>query len=305
MNEHKEKQGSKSKGWKILGIVVLVLIVIGIFTIVRARLRPDWRMIVFGTLAFVFGSAFLVCIEERKEGKLWKWLKGIFVPIIFAVGALLTTHGWNLRDNYFSDRARFVAMAAELNLNQIRVDLLSLSYDEYKTTNNPEKMTALSLPSSHQVCQVLVFSDIQRNDPNLADMVFEYVFAADLLNANLENIDRVCSSHIVSREMVKEIIQSAFGKDCIFDVFRNLHKRLSGHLAAKYGWCYEDASIKIRKPMVDNFYRAIASRYIQLNSLEHQRRMKQLRDVMQQQGIAIPIPNEDSNSHTVQQDSNN
>jgi len=43
---------------------------------------------------------------------------------------------------------------------------------------------------------------------------------------------------------------------------------------------------------------AIASMYIQLNSLDHQRRMKRLRDIMQQQGMPIPIPNEDSNSRT-------
>ena len=280
------------------GIIVFVFVIIGVFTIVMVQLRPDLRTIVFGTLAFVFGSAFLVWTKERKEGKLWKCLKVILVPIILAAGGLLTTHGWNLRNNYLNDRARFVAMAAELNLNRIRVDLLSLSYDEYKTTNNQEKMTALSLPSTHQVRQVLSFSDIQQNDANLADMVFEYVFAADLLNSKLVQIDRVCSNHVVSREMVKDIVQSTFGEECIFDVFRNLHKKLVGHLVAKYGWCYEEASIKIRKPMVDNFYRAIANRYIQLNYREHQRRMKQVRDILQQQGKLIPIPLEDSNSQT-------
>ncbi len=292
MCEHKEKQDGKSKRRKVWGIIVFVFVIIVVFIIVTTRSRPDWRTIGFGTLAFVSGSAILVWTEERK-GKLWKWLKGIFVPIIFAVGALLTTHGWNLRDNYFSDRARLVAMAAELNLNCMCVDLLSLSYDEYKTTNNQDEMTALSLPSTHQVRQVLSFSDIQQNDANLADMVFEYVFVADLLNSKLVQIDRVCSNHVVSREMVKDIIQSTFGEECIFDVFRNLHEKLVGHLVAKYGWCYEEASIKIRKPMVDNFYRAIAGRYIQLNSSEHQRRMKRLRDIMQQQGISFPIPNED------------
>jgi hypothetical protein len=299
MNEHKEKQSSKSKRRKVYGVIAFVLVIIIVFIIVMTRSRPDWRAIGFGTLAFLFGSAALVWTEERKS-ELWKWLKGIFVPIILAAGGLLTTHGWNLRDNYFNDRARLVAMAAELNLNRMCVDLLSLSYDEYKTTNNQEEMTALSLPSTHQVRQVLNFSDIQQNDANLADIVFEYVFAADLLNAKLVQIDRVCSNHVVSRKMVKDIIQSTFGEECIFDVFRNLHKKLVGHLVAKYGWCYEEASIKIRKPMVDNFYRAIASRYIQLNSFEHQRRMKRLRDIMQQQGISVPIPNEDSSRQSGQ-----
>ncbi len=294
MNEHKEKQSSKSKRRKVYGVIVFVLVIIVVFIIVMARSRPDWRAIGFGTLAFLSGSAVLVRTEERKS-ELCKWLKGIFVPIILAVGALLTTHGWNLRDNYFNDRARLVAMAAELNLNRMCVDLLSLSYDEYKISNNQEEMTALSLPSTHQVRQVLNFSDIQQNDANLADMVFEYVFASDLLNAKLVQIDRVCSNHVVSRKMVKDIIQSTFGEECIFGVFCNLHKKLVGHLVVKYGWCFEEANIKIRKPMVDNFYRAIASRYIQLNSFEHQRRMKRLRDIMQQQGISFAIPNEDPN----------
>lgn len=308
MNEHKDEQHSKSKRishfhlcptWKKWGRFTF-FIGIGLFTIVMLFLRSDWRVIGFGTLAFIVGSAFLVWTADRKEGELLKWLKGVFLPVILASGALLTTHGWNLRDNYFSDRARFVAMAVELKLNRIRIELLSLTYGEYETIGNPEKMTSLPLPRTHHVRQVLSFSDIQRNDAKLADMVFEYVFAADLLNAELEKIDRVCSNHIVSAEMAKGVIQSAFGEERIFDAFRNIHKQLAGHIAAKYGWCYEEASIKIRKPIVDAFYRAIASRYIQLNSLDHQRRMKRLRDIMQQQGIPIPIPNEDSNSQTAQ-----
>ncbi len=306
MNEHIEKQSNKSeKGLhcylsparkKWVRISFFVIIGIGIFTIVRFRLRPDWQIIVFGTLAFLVGSALLVWTAERKEGKSLKWQKGVIVPILFAVGGLLTTHGWNLRNNYFSDRARFVAMAAELKLNGIRIELLSLAYEEYKTIGNPEKMTALPLPRTHHVNQVLGFSDIQRDDAKLADMVFEYAFAADLLNAQLEKIDRVSSNHIASTEMVKEIVKSAFGKERIFLVFRNIHKQLAGHIAAKYDWCYVEASIKIRKPMVDALYSAIASRYGKLNSLDHQRRMKRLRDIMQQQGIPIPIPQEDSNN---------
>ena len=250
-----------------------------------------------GTLAFLLGSGFLVLAEDRK-GKLWKWLKAILVPIILAAGGLLTTHGWNLRDNYLDDRARLIAMAAELKLNRMRIDLLSLSHDEYKSTNNPEEMTALSLPTTYQVGEVLSFSDIQKNDANLADMVFEYVFAADLLNSKLVQIDRVCSNHIASREMVKGIIQSTFGEGCIFEVFRNLHKKLVGHLVKKYDWCYKEADVKLRKPIVDSFYFAIANRYIQLNAREQQIRMQRVRDILRQQGELIPIPPKDSNSQT-------
>ena len=126
MNAHIEKQSNKSeKGLhchlsparkKWVKISFFVSIGIGIFTIVMFRLRPDWQIIVFGTLAFLVGSALLVWTAERKEGEFLKWQKGVIVPIFFAVGGLLTTHGWNLRNNYFSDRARFVAMAAELKL---------------------------------------------------------------------------------------------------------------------------------------------------------------------------------------------
>lgn len=291
-NQQSRRQPYLSPKWKICGIIAFVFVII-----VTVQLRPDWQMIVFGTLAFVLGSAFLVLTEEWKESKL-KLLRAILVSILLAAGGLLTTHGWNLRDNYLNDQARLVAMAAELKLNLMRIHLLSLSYGEYKTTNNPEEMTALSLPSTHQVRQVLSFSDIQRNDTNLADMVFEYVFTADLLNAKLEQIDRVCSNQIASHETTKRIIQSAFGKKHIFDTFRNTHKQLEGHIAAKYGWCFDEADIKLRKSIVDSFYFEIANGWIQLNSLEHKRRMKRLRDVMQQQGILIPIPNEDSSWQT-------
>lgn len=295
MNVHKEKQDSKSKRKLIFLLLVFAVIVCCIGLMLQPR--SDWRMIGFGTLAFVGGSASLVWIKEWKEGKL-KLLKAILIPILLAAGGLLTTHGWNLRDNYFNDRARLVAMAAELHLNQIRIEILSISYSAYETTGNQEEMTALSLPSSHQVRQVLSFSDIQRNDATLADMVVKYVFAADLLNAKLEQIDRVCSNHIVRRETANRIIQSAFGKNYLFDAFRNIHKQLAGHITAKYSWCFEEAGIKIRKPMMDAFYFAIANRWMQLSSFEHNRRMKRLRDVMQQQGILIPIPPEDPNSQT-------
>lgn len=294
---HKEKQDSKLKRklvFYLLGFAVIICCI----CLSLYWLRSDWRMIVWGTLAFLVGSGLLVLAEERKEGALWKWLKAILVPLILAAGGLFTTHGWNLRDNYLNERARLIAMAAELKLNRIRINLLSLSYNEYKSANNPEEMTALALPSTHQVSQVLSFSDIQKNDPNLADMVFEYVFAADLLNSKLVLIDRVCSNHILSREMVKGLIQSTFEEECIFDIFRNLHEKLDGHLAKKYKWCCEEADIKLRKPIVDSFYFAIANRYIRLNAREHEKRMRQLRNILQQQGKLIPIPVEDSNSQT-------
>jgi hypothetical protein len=306
MNEHKEEKSNKSEkgtccysfssGEKWRKNTFFAVIGIIVFTIVMFYLRPDWRMIVLGTLAFLFGSALLVWSDNWGKSKFLKWKKGVVVPIILAIGGLLTTQGWNLRTNYFNDRARFVAMAAELKLNGICIELLSLAYGEYVTTGNREKMTALPLPRTHHVNQVLGFSDIQRNDSKLADMIFEYVFAADLLNPELTKIDAVSSSYIISNEAVKKIVQSVFDQERIFKAFRNIHKQLSGHIAANYGWCYEKASIKIRKPMVDAFYSAIASRYVQLNDLDHQMQMKRLRDLMEQQGIPIPVPKEDSNN---------
>lgn len=301
-NQQSKQQFRLSLKWKIAFISSFVII--GVITIVMVPIRHDLRVLVFGTLALVVGSALLGWTEERKEGILWKCLRVILGSIILAAGGLLITHGWNLRDNYLNDRARLIAMAAELKLNRMRIDLLSLSYDEYKSTNNPEEMTALSLPSTHQVRDVLSFSDIQKNDANFADMVFAYVFAADLLNSKLVQIDRVCSNHIASREMVKGIIQSTFGEECIFDVFRNLHKKLAGHLVTKYDWCYEEADIKLRKPIVDSVYLSIAKRYIQLNTRDHQRRMKQVRDILQQQSKLIPIPIEDSNTQTAMDPNN-
>jgi len=284
-----KKQENRSK-FRLLSLIVVICCI----GIPLYWLRPDLRMIAFGILAFVFGSAFLVLTEEWKESKL-KLLKAVLIPILLAIGGLLTTHGWNLRDNYLNERTRLAAMATELELNLMRIHLLSLSYDEYKTTKNSQEMTALSLLTTHQIRQVLGFSDSQKNDASLANMVFEYVFAADLLNSKLVQIDRTCSNHIAGREMVENLIQSTFGKECIFDSFRSLHKKLAGHLVVKYDWCYSEANINLRKPIVDSFYGAIANGYIQLNAREHQKRMKQIRDTMQKQGKLIPIPNEDLN----------
>jgi len=160
-----------------------------IFIIVSLFIRHDWRTIIYGTLAFFFGSAILVWTEDRKKGKLSKWTRAFFVPFILAIGGLLTTHGWNLRDNYLNDRARFVAMAAELNLNRIRLDLLNVTYDEYKVQGDPEIMTALLPPSTNHIRQVLSFSDLHRNDTELVDMIFQNVFAADFLEAKIEQIE--------------------------------------------------------------------------------------------------------------------
>jgi len=291
MNVYKKKLNLHFlKSWKMRGLLA-VGCCIGLM-LCWHWLRSDLWMIVLGALFFIVGSAFLVLTEEWKEVKL-KLLKAGLASILLATGGLLTTHGWNLRDNYFNDRARLVAMAAELHLNQIRIELLSISYHEYETTSNQDEMTALLLPSSHQVRQVLSYSDIQRNDANLADMVLEYVVAADLLNAKLAHIDRVCSNHIWAAEKTKKIIESGFGiKHNIFEAFRTTHKRLKGHITAKYSWCFEEANAKIRKPMLDDFNGAIAIRRIQLNRLERERRMKQLKDATRQQGT--PIPNEES-----------
>jgi len=296
MTVHKIKSNLHfPKSWEMRGFLAVVSCIV---LIMPCWLRSDWRWIVFGTLALIVGSALLVFSEKWKEVK-FKLLKAVFVPILLATGGLLTTHGWNLRGNYFNDRAKLVAMAAELHLNRIRIEALSISYAAYKITGNQEEMTALSLPSSHQVRQVLSFSDIQRNDANLADMVFEYVVAVDLLNAKLQHIDTVCSNHIWNPDNTKKIIESAFGVEAnIFDAFGNIHKQLAGHITGKYSWCFEEAGIKIRKPMMDAFYHAFANRWIQLDSFEHKRRMERLRAVMQQQGISIRIPIEDSSQQT-------
>jgi hypothetical protein len=241
-------------------------------------------------LAFV-GSAGSQVLQEWKEDKWLRWLRGTSIGIFVTGGMLLAAYGWNLRSGHLRDRAMLTAVAHELDLNQICIELLSLAHQEYEVTGNPEAMTALLLPTTYHIGQVVTASGIYAKDPDFANSVFIYVVAADSLAARLKKIDLVCSSHIVSREMAKAIIDSTFGDKCVFKAFWDQHKRFAGQLTAKYDWCFGDGKSRIRKPVLDDFYlNVVMPKQMRLGVRDHQRRMKQLMDELRAKGRLTPIP---------------
>ena len=82
----------------------------------------------------------------RMEGRQWlRWLRGVCIGIFVTGGMLLAAYGWNSRSGHLRDRAMLAAVAHELDLNQICIELLSLAHQEYEVTGNPDAMTALLL----------------------------------------------------------------------------------------------------------------------------------------------------------------
>jgi hypothetical protein len=274
---------------------ILVGIAIGVALlacIISQFLQLSYPWILALGVAFVFAGSAIPQVLPRYGGHRWcKWARAVSVGSAIAIGAFISTYGWNVRSSHLRDRAVLTAVAYELDLNQMYIELLSLAHQEYEVTGNLDAMTALCLPTTNHIGQVVTAWGICAKDPEFADAAFLYVVAADSLAAQLKKIDLVCSSRIVSRDMAKPIIDSAFGDKRTFKAFWDQHKRFAGQLTAKYDWCFGDAKSRMRKPVLDDFYlNVVLPKQMQLTTRDHQQRMKELIDDLKGKGRLTPIP---------------
>ena len=101
--------------WVAIGIALIILV---------GQLQPrHWQHLVLGTVIIIAGTAGSQLLPEWKKRKCLRWVRAASIAIVVAIGALITTHGWNLRDNYFRDRAVLIAMATEWKLNDVMPQL--------------------------------------------------------------------------------------------------------------------------------------------------------------------------------------
>jgi len=290
--------GGELKYARALTILVWVAIGIALLSCVISQLlQPSYRWMLALGVALVFtGSAIPQVLPKCRGHSWWKWIRAVCVCTIITSGAFVSTYGWNVRSGHLRDRAMLTAVAAELDLNQMRIELLSLAHQTYEVTGNPDAMTALPLPTTNHIGQAVLASSIYARDSEFANAVLIYVLAADSLAAQLKKIDLVCSSHIISPEMAKPIIDSAFGDKRAFRGFWDQHKRFAGQLVGKYDWCFGQGKNRMHKPVLDDFYRnVVLPKQMQLTALDHQQRMKRSIDDLKAKGRLIPFPSDSTN----------
>jgi hypothetical protein len=272
--------------WVPAGIALLYCVI--------SQLRPSyWQTLAWGAIIVIAGSAMTQLLPKCRGRKWLKVARGVAIGVVIAGGTFVSTYGWNERSGHLRDRALLTAVAAELDLNQIYIELLSLAHQRYEVTGNLDAMTALPLPTTNHIGQAVTASSVYGKDSEFANAVFLYVIAADSLAARLKKIDLVCSSHIVSAEMAKPIIDSAFKDKGVFESFRDQHKGFAGQLDAKYDWCFGEGKNRMRKPVLDDFYRSVVlPRQMELNTLDHQQRMKRFIDNLKAKRGLVPIPSD-------------
>lgn len=229
---------------KCIGLVCFA----GIAVVIFLSLHFHWKLIVLGTIAFIVGSALLVLTEERKKRKWLKLMKAVFVPIILASGGLLTTSGWNERDNYFDDRALLLAAAMEWKQNDMRnveiETILSLiRQDDYKTIH------PFTFPTNRELTRVIDMTQLEQRRIQQSPLdltLLEYTQRIDFLNV------RLYSANIPGRprEHYRKLIDSIFGRGDAYPEYFKYHHYVEEIFRKKYPGLLERVDWLQRK-MID------------------------------------------------------
>jgi len=245
----------------LIDVIVVIVIMLCYKGIVFCYQRPYRWPIVIGFLAFVAGSAILVWadISKERQSSKWRkwlrsiWLRGIFVPIILAVGGLLITYGWNERDNYLRDRSLLIAAAAEWRLNKTYIHVQSQRRDEYLIRGDQFSTPIFVLPTARETRQVLTQATSFRNEILLKRALTLYAMAVDKLVPLCEHIDRLCCQPIATMEMKKGIVKTELGKgkNSTFQYFIEAHEQLGNILTSSYSWSLDEAEALLDKDLLD------------------------------------------------------
>jgi hypothetical protein len=237
--------------WCRIGLILIAVIAVVIS--IMLCLRPDWRQIVWGSLIVIAGSAGSQLLPDWKKHKWFRWVRAVCIGIVVAVGALITTYGWNERDNYFRDRGLLIAAAAEWRLNKTYIHVQSQRRDDYLIRGGHLSTPVFVLPTAREMRQVLTQATSFRDDRLLIHALTLYVMADDKLVPVLEHIDRLCSQPIATMEMKKKAVETDLGrgKDSAFQYFIKAHEQLGNILTSTYPWSLEEAEIRVDKDILD------------------------------------------------------
>lgn len=244
--------------WCRNGLIVVIVMAIVIIVLCQ---RPDWRQIGLGILAFVAGSALLVWTDEKKEGqssKWWKWrkwlrgmrkwLKGILVPIILAVGGFLTTNGWNMRDNYFRDRAVLKALVCEWKLNDLHNTEIEYNEKLIRDSNH-QKHQLFPLPTHSQITRAIDITKpvhLPSGQLSLEVVLVDYINKMDFLCVRLRAINRFMGAPF-AKEAYAECVRQTFGKGDAYPEYLEAHRGVEARLRKAYPGFFEEVDRMKRK----------------------------------------------------------
>jgi hypothetical protein len=223
---------------------------IGTFIVIVIVLwqRSDWQRIGLGFLAFMAGSALLVWTDESKEGrssKNLKWLKGILVPFILASGGFLTTQGWNMRDNYFHDRAILKSLAREWKLNNERNREIEFNRDRIREEKF-SRHRPFPLPTHSQIeraIDITAFRLPSLNPSLLQLQLFQYIIRIDHLSVRLEGINHLVGEH----DDYTRGFEQTFGEGDAYPKYLETHCEVERLLRETDPWLFEEIdNLKIK-----------------------------------------------------------
>jgi hypothetical protein len=209
---------------------------VGLVSIVLLLLPLHYRQVGWGTFVFIVGSAGSIVTEPWKKRKWLKWLRPIFIPILLATGALLTTQGWNTVNNYKQEQALVVEAATEWKLNELRNTGIEFERD-YIQDSNYEKGQLFEFPTHWQITRAIDISRIERssfeNSPLRAALV-DYVQKIDYLCIRLGAINQLAAEPLGSHKPYRKMIQQTFGNGDAYPEYLNTHHHVETILRKNY-----------------------------------------------------------------------
>ncbi len=238
---------SEPKGLKILTISVWFLLGSILLTIVFILLPPGWLQILWGALFIIAGSAGSQLLPDWKKHERLRWIRAVCIGIVVAVGALITTHGWNERDNNLRNRALLVAVATEWQRNDDLIHEILLLRDFYDNDTSGHKLLTpeFLLPTVQESRDALIHSSSIQQDVILVRWLKNYYRVTDQLALALQDIRRLCSQPLATTEMKKCAIKQVFEDCLIFEYFRQGHRHLGEFLDVNYNWAVREAKARM------------------------------------------------------------
>ena len=222
-----------SKSMKIFfGVTVFGIILLLILFILQ-QIPPYYSKLVWGTIIVIVGSAGSQLLPEWKIHKWLKWIRSVCIAIVIAFGALLTTLGWNERDNYINKKALLLAAAMEWKQNDMRnVEIENtlnlIRQEDYKT------LYFFTFPTNRELTRVIDITQLERwriQQSPLDLAIFEYTSRIDFL------CTRLYSANISGGRPLKvyrKLIDSIFGRGDAYPDYLKYHNYVEKIIRKKY-----------------------------------------------------------------------
>lgn len=220
-----------------IGAISIISIVIG-----QAFLPPRWSYIIYGILAFIFGS-----VAQTEEWKTGKRVRAVVFVIAIVVGGLLTTRGWNELERYSQKKALIVALAREWLLNELyyTYTLGPMSLDANDPNFGKEHFVYPQFRTSAQdhILTSSLFDLINLKDNELLKAVIGYGESIKSFNALLAQMNEACSKfpENVKQQKRKEVYLTLRDKAPLHIHFKRFHKELLELLEKEYSWALVEA----------------------------------------------------------------